>query len=148
MQWLVVSGWCLVVIVPTLLRGNASYDAPASPPAPCPATKTQERHKAAFPRRSVGTIKQVRMETRPPCQEPHFWASCPLAGAVREPPLQRTFQRGDDHQTLWEIALISHQRLRRGGASNSDRPSVTCAFSGGSAAEKPAAAMAASRPST
>ena len=91
---------------------------------------------------------QVRMKTRPPCQMALSWVSFPLVGAVREPPLQRTFQRGDDHQTLWEIALISHQRLRRGGASNSDRPSVTCAFSGGSAAEKPAAAMAASRPST
>ena len=27
------------MIVPTLLRGNASYDAPASPPAPAQATK-------------------------------------------------------------------------------------------------------------
>ena len=107
---------------------------------------------AGAPQGGVPTLErgndQVRKETRPPCQKTHSWASCPLVGAVREPPLQRTFQRDDDHQTLWEIALISHQRLQRGGASNSDRPSVTCAFSGGSAAEKPAAAMAASRPST
>ena len=97
MQGLVVSGWCLVMIVPTLQRGNASPPAPCQPPG---------RRSAPRRRSHAGAWERSGTNGNPPAMP-----EAPFLGVL--PPSQGRFANRTYGVCGVDAGLIVPTLLRR-----------------------------------